>query len=356
MGSPPPRLGTLAVPLLATSTALAAWLEIEPRRLLWYADITGRNRKHPPGPLRTYRHRWLAKPGGRARLLEIPNSRLKAIQRKILAEILNQVPAHPAAHAFRPGRSAISNAIPHCGREVVISFDLVDFFPSIPAARVHRLFRSLGYPEPVARLLAGLCTTRLPTDVWERRPNPSLDGSDRATWLRISDRHLPQGAPSSPAIANLAAHRLDRRLTGIAKRLEATYTRYADDLTFSGDGTLARRAKRLAHLVAVVAGEEGFTLNFRKTRVMRRGSRQQVTGVIVNVHPNHPRAEFDRLKAILTNCVRHGPSEQNRDKHADFRAHLAGKIAHLAAINPVRGRKLWAMFDKIVWNAQEPGD
>jgi RNA-directed DNA polymerase len=349
MGEPPPRLGTLAIPRLPTATALAEWLGVGPRRLLWYADISGRNRKHPPGPRRTYRHRWLAKPGGRSRLLEIPNARLKKIQRKILAEILDPVPAHPAAHGFRPGRSAITNAQQHCAREVVIKFDLVDFFPSVPAARVCRLFRTIGYPATVARLLAGLCSTRLPSDVWEARPNPAADGSDRATWLRFSERHLPQGAPTSPAVANLAAHRLDRRLAGLAKRLDATYTRYADDLTFSGSLELARRAKRLAHLVAVVAGEEGFELNFRKTRIMRRTVRQTVTGVVVNARPNVPRAEFDRLKAILTNCARHGPANQNRGNHPDFRAHLAGKVAHLAAVNPARGRKLWALFDRIAW-------
>jgi RNA-directed DNA polymerase len=81
-----------------------------------------------------------------------------------------------------------------------------------------------------------------------------------------------------------------------------------------------------------------------------RGGRQTVTGVVVNARPNLPRAEFDRLKAILTNCVRHGAANQNRDRHPDFRAHLAGKVAHLASVHPARGRKLWALFDKIAWD------
>jgi hypothetical protein len=237
----------------------------------------------------------------------------------------------------------------------VVKFDLADFFPSVPAARVCRIFRSVGYPEPVARLLTGLCTTRTPADVWDARPHPSLDGSEHATRLRLSNRHLPQGAPTSPALASLAAHRLDRRLAGLAARLGVTYTRYADDLTFSGERDLARRAKRLAHVAAVVAGEEGFALNFRKTRVMRRGRRQTVTGVVVNAHPNVPRADFDLLKATLTNCVRRGPVGQNREGRTDFRAHLAGRVAHLAAINPVRGRKLRALFDRIAWPTEGTG-
>ncbi|WP_439630105.1 reverse transcriptase family protein [Gemmata sp.] len=353
--SPPLWLGPAAVPALATADQLAAWLGVEPGRLAWLADVTGRNRTHPHGPLRTYRHRWVPKASGRARLLEIPKLRLKNVQRALLEHVLNAIPPHPAVHGFCTGRSAVTNAAAHCGRAVVVKLDLADFFPSVPAARVYRVFRSVGYPEAVAGLLAGLCTTRTPADVWDARPNPALDGSEHATRLRLSDRHLPQGAPTSPALANLAAHRLDRRLAGLAARLGATYTRYADDLTFSGDHDLARRAKRLAHVAAVVAGEEGFALNFRKTRVMRRGRRQTVTGVVVNAHPNVPRADFDLLKATLTNCARHGPAGQNREGRPDFRAHLAGRVAHAAAVNPARGSKLWALFDRIAWPAAAPG-
>jgi hypothetical protein len=349
MGTPPPNLGELAIPSLANESALAEWLEVTPCRLRWYADITGRNRKHPNGPLRNYRARWIAKPNGRSRLLEIPKAKLKRIQRKILADILNHVPPHAAAHGFRPGCSAISNAAAHCGCAVVIKFDLVDFFPSVPAARVFRIFRTIGYPETVARLLTGLCTTRQPLDIWDKRPNPAPDGSDYTTRLRFAERHLPQGAPTSPALANLAACRLDRRLRRLAASLDATYTRYADDLTFSGSAELARGTTRLMRLVAIIAAEEGFSMNSRKTRVMRHGNRQTVTGVVVNAKPNVLRADFDRLKAILTNCVRHGAVSQNRDKHLNFRAHLEGRIAHFAAINPTRGRKLWALFDRIAW-------
>ena len=82
---------------------------------------------------------------------------------------------------------------------------------------------------------------------------------------------------------------------------------------------------------------------------MTAGMRQQLAGVVVNMHPNVRRDEFDRLKAILTNCVRHGPASQNRDKHTDFRAHLAGRVAHVVAMNAERGQKLRAIFDRILW-------
>ena len=186
-------------------------------------------------------------------------------------------------------------------------------------------------------MLTGLCTNRVPS---ARLLAPDL--RDRFDWIgrqRYRERHLPQGAPTSPALANLSAFRFDMRLAALARSLGATYTRYADDLAFSGGGTLARDVERLQIRVAAIALEEGFALQLRKTRVMRRGTRQQLAGVVVNRHPNLARDAFDLLKAILTNCIRSGPASQNRDAHPDFRAHLAGRVAHAAALNAARGAK-----------------
>ena len=164
-------------------------------------------------------------------------------------------------------------------------------------------------------------------------------------------RHLPQGAPTSPALANLVAYRLDVRLHALAQKLGATYTRYADDLAFSGDQRLERAAKRLQVLVGVIAAEEGFELHFRKSRFMRQGVRQQLAGVVVNVRPNLKRKAYDELKATLYNCARQGPESQNRAGHADFRRHLAGRIAYVKMLHPERGAKLQALFERIVWDA-----
>jgi hypothetical protein len=339
------------LPALPTVSALADWLGVTAGRLAWYADTRNTNWSAAEN-LRHYAYAWTPKPGGRARLLEAPKPVLKRLQRKVLHGILDLVPPHPAAHGFRRGRSIVTNAAPHCGRAVVLRFDLTDFFPSVSAARVRAVFRSLGYPAAVAGVLTGLCTTRLPADVWTARPSPTADGSDHPTWQRFADRHLPQGAPTSPALANLAAYRLDRRLAGLADSLGATYTRYADDLTLSGGDDLAKAAARVRLAVIGIAVQEGFALNPLKSRVQGRGGRQVVAGVVVNVRPNVPRAEFDALKAVLTNCARRGPASQNRAGHADFRAHLAGRVSHVAAVNPARGRKLWAIFDRIDWRPE----
>lgn len=354
MEIPPPGLRGLFLPNLASIGALAKWFDIGVQILLWRADPAGRNRKHPPGPLRTYRYRWIPKRQGPPRLLEIPKAELKRMQRKILAEILNAIPVHAAAHGFCTGRSIVTNAKIHCGKDAVLRFDLADFFPNISSARVFRIFRTLGYPPDVARLLMGLCTTSIPADIWTARPG-ARDGADFVARQRLVTRHLPQGAPTSPALANLAAGRLDRRLNGLATAAGAVYTRYADDLTFSGGANLARSAKRFETLVAVIAHEEGFSLNHRKTRLMRASVRQHVTGVVVNALPNIRRDRFDRLKAILTNCVRHGPASQNREGIADFRAHLAGKVAYVASVHPARGEKLSAIFRQITWERDPQG-
>jgi RNA-directed DNA polymerase len=168
----------------------------------------------------------------------------------------------------------------------------------------------------------------------------------------LSHAHLPQGAPTSPALANLAAFPLDVRLTALARSMSATYTRYADDLFFSGDAGVARAADRLHVLVAAIALDEGFSINTRKTRVMRRGVRQRVTSIVVNDHPNIERREVDRLKAILTNCVRLGPQTQNREGVGDFRAHLAGRVAWVSMVTPARGAKLAALFRQIDWSRE----
>lgn len=338
-----------SVPAITSPKELADWLQVPLRQLNWFANPPYRGRSVAEGKLAHYRYRRLTKPDGQFRLIEAPKPRLKGMQRKILAEILNLVPPHAACHGFRPGRSITTFAQPHVGQEVVIKLDLRDFFPSIQVAPIAALFRFLGYPEIVANLLAGLCTTSAPEELWnDEAPRPSSSLA-RAQIRMYCEPHLPQGAPTSPALANLCAFRLDYRLNGLAQALDATYTRYADDLAFSGGGQLKRSARRFAIHASVIAQQEGFAVHPRKTRVMGQGVRQRIAGVVVNQTTSIPRADFDRLKATLTNCLRHGPASQNRNGHANFRSYLAGKISFVAMVNPRRAGQLQALFDRIAW-------
>jgi hypothetical protein len=150
-------------------------------------------------------------------------------------------------------------------------------------------------------------------------------------------------------LANTCFYRIDCRLAGLAQAAGAGYTRYADDLAFSGDSDFDRAVERFATHVAVLLSEEGFTVNHRKTRIMRQGVRQRLAGLVTNARLNVPRADFDRLKATVTNCVRHGPAGQNRDEVPDFRAHLQGRIAFVESVNPSKAARLRALFNQIAW-------
>ncbi len=335
-----------SVPQLASPRALAEWLGLTLGELDWFADCQGRGAKVPAGSLHHYTYRWVPKRGGRHRLIEMPKQRLKAIQRRLLHELLDHIPPHEAAHGYRRGRSILTYAAPHAGRDIVLRFDLRDFFPSVRASRVHALFRTAGYPPPVARLLTGLCTNRAPSEV-----RAAVSYQDGAIY---AGAHLPQGAATSPALANLCAYRLDCRLATLAASLGASYTRYADDLAFSGGKELERGGRRFQVLVCRVALEEGFEVHTRKSRFMRRSVRQQLAGVVVNERPNIKRADYDELKAILCNCIRHGPHSQNRQGHTDFRAHLLGRIGYVAIFNPGRAAKLRQMHARIAWDGSEP--
>ena len=337
------------VPRLATVGELADWLKLEANELAWFADRKGLERHVGDGPLRHYRYRWSRKRGGRSRLIEAPKLRLKVMQQRLLAELFDVIPVHDAAHGFRKGRSVKTYVEPHVGQTIVLRMDLQDFFPSIETSRLTGLLMSVGYPEEVAQTLTALCSNRAPSDVWKTFPDREHWERRRGSELLLKRAHFPQGAPTSPAIANLIAYRLDCRLTGLANWGGATYTRYADDLLFSGGPDFADKAKRFHIYVAAIAIEEGFQVNHHKTRFMTQSQQQRAAGVVLNVRPNVPRAEYDQLKAILHQATLTGPQAQNRAEHRDFRSHLAGRIAYMSQWNPQRGEKLKRLFEQIVW-------
>jgi hypothetical protein len=341
------------VPSILTPAELANFLDLAPNELDWFADCQGRERTARAERLRHYRYRWITKRFGSLRLIEEPKARLKQLQRRLLEKILLKVPPHDAAHGFRRGRSIKTFVAPHVGRTIVLKMDLRDFFVSIKSARIVGLFLTAGYPESVARLLAGLCTNTVPVEVCKQasRTDDHL-ASTSASWQNLRPYlrpHLPQGAPTSPALANLAAFRLDARLAGLASAAGASYTRYADDLVFSGGDAFAQTITRFRTHVAAIALEEGFDVQHRKTRVMRQGVRQRAAGVVLNQKMNMTRRDYEELKAVLYNCVRHGPESQNRALATDFRAHLAGRIAHAVQLNPGRGARLARLFEQIAW-------
>ncbi|MEM9427748.1 MAG: reverse transcriptase family protein, partial [Pseudomonadota bacterium] len=256
----------LDIPNLGTACDLAEWLILTPERLEYLADPTNRHERHDEMAVNHYHYNFHAKRGAGVRLIEAPKPGLKAVQRLILRGILNHLPAHADAFGFVAGRNCAMAANRHTGEEVVLRFDLKDFFPSIHAGRVFGLFRCLGYPHAVSRFLTGLCTNATPPRMLARLAAP-----DRATYRAP---HLPQGAPTSPVLANQMCFALDRRLSGLARGLGANYSRYADDLSFSGD---ARIVQGVLDGLPRIAAAEGFHLNTQKTQVMRHGAQKSVT-------------------------------------------------------------------------------
>ncbi len=211
------------------------------------------------------------KRSGGMRTLDAPAAELKHVQRRLLRRVLALLASHPAATGFERGRSIVHNALPHVGRAVILRFDLRDFFNSTGEKRIEAFFRRVGWNREAAALLTRLCTYR---------------------------GGLPQGAPTSPRLANLVNFPLDLRLERLARRYGAIYTRYADDLTFSLAVDDPATVRRLAHHVRATVEDLGYRLNRRKGRIRRRHQQQRVTGLVVNDLPNLPRAMRRRLRAI----------------------------------------------------------
>lgn len=263
--------------------------------------------------------------GGR-RLIHAPKRRLKAIQRKLHELLIRRLPVSPFAHGFQAGRSVASNAAPHVGKRVVIKLDLADCFPTIHFGRVRSLLIGYGYSYPVAQTLAVVMT---------EPPRQPVEIDGKLYHVPTGPRVCVQGAPTSPGICNAVLRRLDYRLAGLAKRYGFAFTRYADDLTFSGDDVTA--VKVIITVTSRIVREEGFAVNRDKTRVMRAGRRQAVTGVTVNQTAGLSRKERRRLRAALHRRQHAAEVDAARDRQ------LAGKLAYLRMINPAQADALTRM-------------
>ncbi|OUS31131.1 hypothetical protein A9Q99_04775 [Gammaproteobacteria bacterium 45_16_T64] len=333
------RLSNDALPVLNTESDVANWLNVSIQELTWLAELY---RLDPTSPsyFKHYHYSIAKKRNGSPRLIESPKSRLRAIQRKVYSEILDHAVIHDSAHGFLKGKGCKTHASQHSGKDILFTFDLSHYFHSIRWPNVYAIFSGLGYTNSVSKILTALTTHRC---YMKDRCLGELD-TDHRSLLR--ERHLPQGAPTSPSLSNAVLYFLDCRLSGLAASLNMKYSRYADDLAFSGD--TGRDWRFLEPLVGSICLEQGFRLNHRKTRIMKSHQKQRLTGVVVNTKPNVDRKHYDRLKATLTNCLRHGLESQNRDNHPDFFAYLEGSIAHVGHLNSARGKTLKAMYDRVI--------
>lgn len=320
------------LPVLATPADLAKALELPIPRLRWLAF-------HTVAGVRTHYIRFsVPKKSGGLRELAKPHREMGGCQRWILSNILEKIPVHPAAHGFVAGHSTVTGAAVHIHQEAVINCDLEDFFPSITFPRVRGFFRRVGYSPAVATILALLCT---------ECPRRTVLLSGVKYHVATGPRSLPQGACTSPALSNLVSWILDKRFTGLAEKLGGQYTRYADDLTFSGSGEVAEKIGWLLAKIRHIAEEEGFRLNEQKTRVHRPHAAQMVTGIVVNERPGVPRKLIRRLRAILHRAQFEGLEHQNRDGHPNFEAWVRGMVAYIQMVNPKQAEPLKQALDQL---------
>lgn len=216
-----------------------------------------------------YRMYEIPKHSGGYRRIEAPRRYLKLIQRWIYINILSTRELPSVVTGFAPGKNIFSNAEPHKPNKNLMVIDIKDFFPSVTYQEVYKVFKSFGFQRKVLTLLTGLCT---------------LDG------------RLPQGAPTSPAIANLVFGPVDLALQDLAKGWDCCYTRYADDIAFSGNMTFSRKDIKA---VSEKLQEWDFFINPKKTRIIGSGGRQVLTGLVVNTSGLPPRSKRRRWRAMF---------------------------------------------------------
>jgi RNA-directed DNA polymerase len=331
--SPPraPAAVRAVLPKLVDRQALAKWLGYDDHDALVRFMRPGSDTGAP------YVDFEIPKAKGGTRTISAPRAPLRKIQRQIHQQILAKVAAHDAAHGFVAGRSTVSNAVPHVGAVLLIKTDIQDFFPTIHYGRVRGLFRLLGYADEVASSLAALCTRR-----------PVLERADEKAviWPGL----LPQGAPTSPAIANLLCRRLDARLSGFAARIDARYTRYADDLGFSFhdlDHAMSLDLGKLFWWIDQIIQQEGFREHPGKRQVLWPNRRQMITGIVINEKLSLPREARRRFRAILHNCKTQGIASQARGRD-DFADYLRGWAAYAQMVDPKIGAAWVAEVDELL--------
>ena len=257
-----------------------------------------------------YQEFWMRKRSGGYRMISAPDKDLQAIQSTIYSRILSSVTiVHPAAVGFRCGRSVVDNAAPHLGKRYVLKMDIHDFFGSIRSPRVRQTFKKIGYPENVSKVLGALCCLH---------------------------RHLPQGAPTSPALSNIVGYEMDRKLAALAAEYGLTYTRYADDLTFSGD---VFPKEQIIPQVKRIIRDEKFAPNHKKTHFMNQSSRKIITGVSVasGVKLTIPKSKKREIRKNVYFILTKGLAEHQRrigSHDPAYLKRLIGMLCYWRAIEP----------------------
>lgn len=314
------------MPVIETDRELAKFLEIEYsalRYLAYHRDVV---------TFDNYYRFEIPKKSGGTRHIAAPKTQLKAAQKQILEQILQKAEISDISHGFIKSRSVLTGAkAHHTSPDVLINIDLENFFPTITFERVRGLYQSFGYSGYIASLLAMICT------YCERMP---LELKGEIKYIKTSDRILPQGSPASPMITNIICRNMDKRIYGLCQKLGITYTRYADDMSFSYTGDTENLAiGSFLNSINKIIEAEGFHMKQEKTHILRSNNRQYITGIVINNEEiGVPKKWVKILKASIHNAEKlrdSGGSVSSKTIHE-----ISGKIAWLKSVNPTRYEKV----------------
>lgn len=248
----------------------------------------------------------LPKKSGGTRTICQPNKKLKGLQSWILVNILNKIQASPSSTGFKKGSSTLDNALPHIGANTILNLDLKDFFPTVKTKQVYNVFKTIGYNKLIATVFTNICTYK---DM------------------------LPQGGPCSPMLANLTAWSLDLRIQGYVGKRGISYTRYADDLSFSGLNPT--KVVKIIPMIKLIINEENFEVNHKKTRIASSARAKIVTGLIVNEDSvGIGKQKYKDLRAKIHHLTL--PSEQKNEK---LLHHVGGWLSYLNSVDKERLKK-----------------
>ena len=269
-----------------------------------------------------YKKVLIPKKGRGNREILVPSNTLKYIQRWILENILNNIKISEFAKGFEKNISIVDNAKVHLNQKCIINMDLKNFFPTINIDSVFRIFNYYGYTKEISFILSKICTYK---------------------------GKLPQGSPASPKIANIVCLRLDKRISKLCEKYDAKYTRYADDITISGN----KGIENIIKIVREIIKDEGFFVNNQKTRFAYNNKRQEVTGLNINSGKVTISKKYKReIKQEIYYCQKYGV--ENHLEHigcnkAFYKEHLYGKVYFVNMVEPNIAKKLLNELEKINW-------
>ena len=259
--------------------------------------------EHSDKYYKTYK---IPKKSGGKRKISQPSKKLKGLQSWILVNILNKIQVSPSCKGFRQGSSILENALPHIGSNTILNLDLRNFFPTITSNQVYNVFKTIGYNKLIATVFTKICTY---------------------------EETLPQGSPCSPMLANLTAWTLDLRIQGYVGKRGISYTRYADDLSFSGLNPT--KVVKIIPMIKEIINDENFTVNHKKKRIASSARAKIVTGLIINEDSvGIGKQKYKELRAKIHHLTL--PHEQTNEK---LLYHVGGWLSYLNSVDKERLKK-----------------